>query len=176
MVAVDAQDQRRAVLRAREITCCEPRDAGVEVGVGDAEKGSFIVALPRQLTLRQRHTLIGEPLATAVEPLKLLGDHRRALFIVAEQQFGPKRGAAHATGGVDSRPQPEADVGGVGLAAHPRALEQSVQPRSPRSADGGQPVRHQRAVLVDERYHVGHRAESYEVECLAQELRASCRA
>ena len=80
---------------------------------------------------------------------------------------------AEPSGRVDARSQPEGDRAGVhGGRVDARGAHERLQPRLVRSRQPPHSRGHERAVLVQERHHVGHRRQGDEVEVAVEPLGA----
>ena len=138
-------------------------------------------ALPRLRPLLDlAHRVAEDPLLdglpVAVQVLELAREPLRLAGVLREEQVerGPR--VAEPAGRVDARSQPEGDRAGVhggrvdAGGAHERLQPRLVRSRQPHSRG------HERAVLVQERNHVGHRGQRDEVEVAVEPRRRAPRA
>ncbi len=109
--------------------------------------------------------LAGQALPLAVEFVQQLGLGLRRLAVAGNEQLGGVVGVGQPAGGVDARPQAEADALGrqlLGLEAADG--QQRGDARPAHFVEHGQPLGHQLAVLPQQRSQVGHGADGHQIE------------
>ena len=101
-------------------------------------------------------------------------DLRRAQRVLGEEQLEPGVGAVQAPGRVQPRREREAERALVDAArVDARDRHQRAQPRLARRRQRAQATAHERAVLADQRDHVGDRRERDEVEVVLELARVA---
>ena len=92
-----------------------------------------------------------------------------------QQQLHRQRRVVEASGGVDARRQAETDgVGADGVGRAAADLEQGAEAGARRTAQAPQTHGHQRAILVEQRHHVGDGAHRRHVDVGPQTQRQLC--
>ena len=109
-------------------------------------------------------------LAVGVELIDVSGEFLGAVRAVGDEQLDGQQGLAESTGGIQPRPEREADV----LGRQPRLvvdlgdLHEGLQARAGPLLEAHQAVSDQGAILVDQRHHVGHGAHRRQTGRLKQ--------
>ncbi len=154
-----------------EIRTAGPVELARDARSGDAHHAAMPALAPldddrRQLAaldhaasrLLDHGQLLGLSLAVAL--VELGGERRRALRVAREQQLERLVGAAQPARGVESRPEPVADVGGAERRHHAGDADQRAQPLGPGLSQRLEAERGDGAVLADQGRHVGDGAEA----------------
>ena len=108
-------------------------------------------------------------LAVAVQEVELARHLAGAGVVVREQQLESGVGALHAAGGVDARPEPEAErVLGQLRGRHATDLHQRAQAGPAGAPERHEPLAHDAPVLAAQRHQVADRGERREVDVLGR--------
>ena len=148
----------------------DPDHAGMPALGREDERVALGMVGDQRLGLEPDPRLDVAPLG--VHRVQLRGDRAGALAVLGQQQLEPGVGAVQAPGGVQPRPEPEADRRLVDRArVHARDVHQRPQPDLARAGQRAQPGADQPPVLAEQRDDVGDRGQRDQVEVLVGECR-----
>ena len=166
-VGVQGDQDRRAQVALGHPRGADADDAWVPALAPQDDRGA---GLALRLELSEEAVCVGQDLALGLAPVVVCAveldcDLARPLGIVAQEKLHCGVRAVEATGSVDPRREAEADVRLVNaLGRDVRDLHERAQAEPRRAAHLIEPTAHERAVLAEERHHVGDGGQRDQVE------------